>query len=1359
MGSNAIPELQLQGNVAENWDFWRKRFENYLIASELSKKEEAVQCALLLHLIGAEGYRIYNSFTIQEEEKDNIQVLLKKFEEHFKPRSNTAFERYKFFLMRQNDMTVDQYITALRNQANKCKLEGLKDSLIKTMIVCGVNSNQIREKLLQEDSEELSLDKAISLCSVMNESKAQAEKMKEPSAPTEAVQSISRQQGSRHNQHGGRSRSVERRRDKSTNRHSSFGGPSGQKSIKDCRNCGGSHLINNCRAYGKKCDNCGRLNHFAKMCRSKTIKTISKYSNIDRSSNTNTHEVVHCDAVINSINSSNQASWEVELQISNKSYKFKIDTGSDANVLPFYLFKQLQLPLSIIKANNTQLKSYTGNNLKIRGTVKLNCRKEQNSYEILFYVVETSSQALLGLQTCIELNLIKRIYSVQNTLSKMLNEFTDLFNGIGCMKLKYHIKLKENVTPKISPIRKVPLPLMNSLKNILDELENNEIIAKVSGPSDWIHPLVLVKKPNGQIRICMDPKFLNEAIKREHCVIETFEEISSKLKGAKYFTSLDATSGFYQIPLSEESANLCTVGTPFGRYKFLRLPYGVKSAPEVFHNTFKNIFNFDGVAIYIDDILVWGETIEEHNIRLRKVLETAKRNGIKLNKEKCKFALKEIKYMGHIITDKGVRPDNSKIEAILKMPSPKSKLDVQRILGVLNYINKFIPNFSTDTSVIRELLKKDSEFRWEPEHETALNKIKDKLTQAPVLQFYDVNLPVVISVDSSTSGSGAVVLQNNLPVAYASKALTETQQRYSQLEKEMLAICFGLTRFHDYVYGKQDVIVETDHLPLLGIFKKPLNQAPARVQRMLLLVQKYEFQLKYKRGKDLIIADALSRAYLADEIDSDLDAHIAAQVNLIQSETEFSCALLDEIKMETGKDTELQELNETVLKGWPNNKKHVKQVIKQYAKYKGEITNVNGILYKGQSIIIPKIMRGKILQEIHYAHLGITKCTKLAETLIYWPGIKNDIKQFIENCTLCQKYANSQHSEPLNQHEIPLIPWFKVGCDLFDFKNSKYLLVVDYYTKFVEVEHLHTNTSSHKVIEVLKNMFARHGIPNTLISDGGPQFSSELFKHFSNEWKFNHNITSPHYPQSNGMVERHIQTIKNILRKGVEENKEVPLLLLHYRNTPIDNNLSPAELLMSRKLRSSLPINPLQLKPKAIDYQKYNKKLQQKRKWIEQYYNARYQRKQLPPLSIGSRVLMQTKPGHREWSPGTIIDKINKYNYKIKIDNGSVLVRNRKFIKKYKDLNNSDTKAKKEEEENSKNKHVTFAPLPCITHSFNPNNFTMQNFGGNDTNKTPLVIDPNINVNTNQNIEIGITNKTRSGREIKRPVKLNSYVV
>ncbi|CAK1585173.1 unnamed protein product [Parnassius mnemosyne] len=248
---------------------------------------------------------------------------------------------------------------------------------------------------------------------------------------------------------------------------------------------------------------------------------------------------------------------------------------------------------------------------------------------------------------------------------------------------------------------------------------------------------------------------------------------------------------------------------------------------------YENFDDLDGVCTY-DDLLIYGSSKKEHDERLKLVLDRCRKVNLKLNKNKCKFGLEEIRYLGHRITKKGLYPDNSHITAITNMPKPRNKKDVERLLGLITYVGAFIPNLSDKTLLLRELLKKETEWHWDERHDECLKVIKQCLSKPPVLRYYDLDLPITISVDANKSGLGACLMQNGMPGCYASKSLSKAEQRYAQIEKELHACVFACERFHAYIYGRTDVVIETDHKPLVSIIKKPIVDSPSRLQRMLL---------------------------------------------------------------------------------------------------------------------------------------------------------------------------------------------------------------------------------------------------------------------------------------------------------------------------------------------------------------------------------------------------------------------------------------------------------------------------------------------------------------------------------------------
>ena len=657
------------------------------------------------------------------------------------------------------------------------------------------------------------------------------------------------------------------------------------------------------------------------------------------------------------------------------------------------------------------------------------------------------------------------------------------------------------------------------------------------------------------------------------------------------------------------------------------------------------------------DILVRGSNEEEHYQRLKSVLDKAKQMNLKLNKDKCQIEKTEIKYIGHILSKDGLKADPDKIKAVLDMPAPTDKKGLERFNGMIQYLAQFIPNLSEISAPIRKLCEGYVAWHWDSEQEDSFNKLKKLVTNTPVLQYYDVNKEVTLSVDSSMLGLGAVLFQENKPIAYASKALTKSQQNYAQIEKEMLAIVFGCEKFHDYLSGKEQITVESDHKPLESIFKKPLYRAPIRLQRMLLTLQKYPLKVHFKPGKEMYVADTLSRAYLTDG--NCVTSEDRFHVNMI--EVSMSENRLSEIRSKTESDSELCKLKQTVLEGWPDTRNEVPEEIKKYWNIRDEITIAEDILFKAAKVIIPAEMRQEMLRQIHSAHFGIEKCIMRAKDVLYWPGMYSDIENCFAKCGICQKHRNKNKKEPMIIHELPDRPWSKIGADLFEWDNENYLILVDYYSGYFEIPYLRS-TKSAEVIKRCKAKFSVHGIPDQLISDNGPQFSSSEFRRFAQSYNFKHITSSPKFPQSNGTAERAVQTAKRLLTKAKEDGKDPYLALLDFRNTPIDKKLgSPVQRLMGRRTRTLLPTSSELLKPKVIDTSVVTRRKQECAKKKKVYYDR--QAKALPELSSGENVYVKLQNNWQEAKINSSADEPRSYLVE---SDGQIYRRNRKDIMKTK---------------------------------------------------------------------------------------------
>ena len=952
------------------------------------------------------------------------------------------------------------------------------------------------------------------------------------------------------------------------------------------------------------------------------------------------------------------SAWFVNLGIQGGKLNVKLDTGAEVSVLPLQLYNELQIKPPL-KSTNIRLAAYGGTSITPAGTCKLTCSSPvQNKRDVKFYVASVQAQPILGLYDCIHLGLIKRVCSLeQGVMTKgMLKEkYPTVFKGLGNLGM-YHITLADTYTPIVNPPR-IPHSLKERLRQTIDKNVQTGVLVKVDQPTDWVSNLVIVEKKDGTLRMCLDPKDLNKAIKREHYSIPTMQDIASEFRGKKIFSTLDLRDGYWQIQLDEESSFLCTFNTPFCRYRFTRMPFGIKSASEVFQKRNEAAFaNIPGLHIVADDLIIAAENIEEHEKTLHQVLQRAEDLNIKLNFNKLQLRMTEVKYLGTIVTPDGIRPDPAKVEAIIGMPTPTDKAGVRRLLGMINFLAAHVPDMSTVTAPVRDLLKADVIFQWGPEQAQSLDRIKKILSTAPVLSYFDPNSQSMIQADASQYGLGACLFQKGKPVAYASRSLSPAECNYAQIEKELLAIVFACQKFHNYIYGFRTK-VQTDHKPLESIVKKALHKTSPRLQRMLLKLQKYDLIINYIKGKNLHVADALSRAHLsitAAELDSEeleLPVHTIVQ-NLPVSDTKRT-----QLLNATENDEQLQQLSRLIKNGWPPNISNVPTGLRKFWKVRHNLYMADQLILMKGRVVVPSSMRGEILTCIHKGHMGIEKCKSRARTCVYWPSMYTAIEQEVQSCPVCISYSKQNQREPMLPHAIPTRPWEKVGIDYFSFGGKDYLLVVDYYSKFPEVVQVHSKTAETTIAE-LKSVFARHGIPSEIMADNMP-FNSRAFKQFSNQWDFTVTTSSPRYPQSNGLVERHVQTIKSLFRKAREGGNDEQMVLLEFRNTPITGmDKSPSELLMSRRLRSNLPMTGKMLKP-AIP-ENIRTKLNHRQQRQKSIYDRTA--KLLLKLKTGDAVRYQK--GH-VWKPAVVVGKHSSpRSYNIMTDTGTTLRRNRRHLRR-----------------------------------------------------------------------------------------------
>ena len=766
--------------AAEKFQMWKLKFLDFCILTNLEQQRPEYQLAIFRQSIGDAALKAMQRFKFQsDEDKTDWHILLRKLEDFCVGERNETYERYKFFSRKQEEgEAFDAYLSAIEDLADTCNFGDLRDSLIRDRIVTGLTNAAITKQLL--GVRHLTLAKCIDICHSQYLAEEQISNMKNAVSTLHQVD-VNKLQSS---------------------------------PAIDCSFCGKRHAKNkeSCPAWGKVCSKCRKRNHFARCCKSPNIHSIAQQPELCSS------------GAVNNLHDKRRLRKSIyaDMIINKHTVKFQLDTGATANIIP-----RKYVPEGAIVGTTSTLTMWNGATFIPVGTARLDVTnpKSGNVYSLDFIVVEEELMPILGVEAVTDLELIKVnfdnfVYATVCTPTVFFEKYPSVFDdGLGRLPGKVKLSLHEDVRPRVLPTRRIPVAIRERFKQELDRLLGLGVIAKVDGPSDWVSQIAVVLKKNGDLRICIDPKPLNEALRREHFQLPVFDDLLSELAGAKYFTKVDLSSAFWHLELDEESSVLTTFSTPYGRFRWLRLPFGLKVSSEIFQKRLKQaIDDLPGVKCVADDILIFGSTAYEHNNNLENFLSRCERDNIKLKKEKFEYCTQEVIFHGHLLTADGIKPDPEKIRAISEMPPPVDSKGASRFCGMVTYLSRFLPKLADVIEPIRRLTHKDMEWSWAKDQTEAFEKIKILLTKAPVLAYYDPKLPLCIQCDSSQFGLGAALLQNGKPLDFRSRMLTPTEERYAQIEKEMLAVVFALEKFNDYTFGRKTTIY-TDHQPLVSIVK------------------------------------------------------------------------------------------------------------------------------------------------------------------------------------------------------------------------------------------------------------------------------------------------------------------------------------------------------------------------------------------------------------------------------------------------------------------------------------------------------------------------------------------------------------
>ena len=744
--------------------------------------------------------------------------------------------------------------------------------------------------------------------------------------------------------------------------------------------------------------------------------------------------------------------------------------------------------------------------------------------------------------------------------------------------------------------------------------------------------------------------------------------------------------GYHQCPLDPDSQLLTTFITPFGRFKYLRAPYGICSISEHYDRRMAEAFvGLTGFRRVVDDIIIYDDNELEHAAHVKQFLQRCVDKQIALNPEKCKFSQTKVTFAGFTVSAEGYQVDHSITDAITEFPTPSNRTDLRSFFGLVNQLSSSTNAIASLLTPLRPLLSTKNDFLWSPDHQQAFKTIKNALTVAPVLSYFDINKPTRLCTDASRHGLGFILQQNtagtwNL-IQAGSRFLSDTEARYAVIELEMLAVCWAISKCKLFLSGLQHFTVITDHNPLIPIINNHrLDEIEnPRLQRLKTKMMAYNLTAQWLKGASNNAPDALSRHPVWDPQPADNLAERDVHNNLEMSFTELRAIRethnedseglrLQELRKHAEQDEEYQLLRTFILDGFPKQRKQLPESCRRYWNVHQQLSLDDDLIVYGCRLLIPTTMRHQVLTNLHEAHQGALRTKQRARLTIYWPGLDNDIDNIILNCQQCQDHLSRNVKEPIIQKSQPARPFQEVAVDLCSYAGHDYLIMVDCHTDWPDIIPMTHNTTASQITTALRQAFCRTAIPDVLWSDGGPQFTSHHFSQFAQQWSFIHKTSSPHYPQSNGKIESTVKSMKKLIYTAwngryLDYNKFCRVLL-QYRNTPSrKDGLSPAQKLYGHPVQDSLPAH------RRSFLKEWQRKAEVAEKQVEatQQFSAKYYNQHAHPLTeigIGSNVAIQN-PRTKLWDTYGIITAISpNRKYYIKTSSGRVFVRNRRFLRR-----------------------------------------------------------------------------------------------